>query len=460
MRTQLHIGIDDTDSVQMGCTTYIAALLVEKIVKKDGFFLDYPNLIRLNPNVPWKTRGNGAICLRICIPAKRSNEVMEEVIETVKANSDLDCIKTNPGIVFFFGERIPEEFSDFSKRTEQDIVSKHEALKLIKRVKARSFEFKDGRGIIGALAAIGESMIGDYTYELIAYRREKNWGTLRQIEEVSVFRMDEKMKGQTFNNIDPKKRRVLITPRGQDPVLLGIRGESLKAVKKACRLIQFQEEIDRWVVFRTNQGTDAHLSRKESINQIKPYRPVISIGSLLKKPRLIPGRHVIFTIGDDSGQIDCAAYEPTGKFRNIVKELMIGDLVEVYGGVRPTSKKNPMTINLEKIRIINLIPKVSIRNPVCKSCGKHLKSMGKGKGFRCKKCKIIERKADKVQIQMKRNISEGLYIPPPRANRHLTKPFSRYGLEKKYKNNFPSDSFWGLGSKDLLFTDKYSRRGL
>ena len=31
MNIPLHIGIDDTDSIKAGCTTYIAAVLVEKL---------------------------------------------------------------------------------------------------------------------------------------------------------------------------------------------------------------------------------------------------------------------------------------------------------------------------------------------------------------------------------------------------------------------------------------------
>jgi len=49
---KLHIGFDDTDSPKGGCTTYIAALLVEKLSIMSVSFMDYPNLIRLNPNVP------------------------------------------------------------------------------------------------------------------------------------------------------------------------------------------------------------------------------------------------------------------------------------------------------------------------------------------------------------------------------------------------------------------------
>ena len=61
----LHIGIDDTDSPEGGCTTYVAALLVEKLETMGCRFVDYPNLLRLNPNAPWKTRGNGSFCRRV-----------------------------------------------------------------------------------------------------------------------------------------------------------------------------------------------------------------------------------------------------------------------------------------------------------------------------------------------------------------------------------------------------------
>src|SRR3990170_6298577 len=55
------LGVDDTDSVSGMCTTYLATELVRRLPFD---LLGYPRLVRLNPNVPWKTRGNGAICLR------------------------------------------------------------------------------------------------------------------------------------------------------------------------------------------------------------------------------------------------------------------------------------------------------------------------------------------------------------------------------------------------------------
>jgi tRNA(Ile2)-agmatinylcytidine synthase len=118
----LHIGFDDTDSPRGGCTTYIAALLVEKFEKLGAIFNDYPNLIRLNPNIPWKTRGNGALCLRISCNRKMTNYIFEIVADTVEKKSYLGFKNTDPGIVFFQGTKIPQEIKIFAKKTIQSFV--------------------------------------------------------------------------------------------------------------------------------------------------------------------------------------------------------------------------------------------------------------------------------------------------------------------------------------------------
>jgi tRNA(Ile2)-agmatinylcytidine synthase len=60
-----------------------------------------------------------------------------------------------------------------------------------------------------------------------------------------------------------------------------------------------------------------------------------------------------------------------------------------------------------------------------------MKSEGKAKGFQCKKCKLREPPSlQKLRIPVPREIQPGLYIPTPKAHRHLTKPLHRYGLEK------------------------------
>jgi len=426
---KLLIGFDDTDSPRTGCTTYIAALLIEKLQKLGVHFFDYPNLIRLNPNAPWKTRGNGAICLRTICEEQLLEDVKECVVETVEEHADLSYVGTDPGVVFWAGD-VPVELEDFSRRAVQGIVEMSEALRLIKACKAEAVGLKKGRGIIGGLAAVGERLKGDHTYEFIAYRTPENRGTRRRVDASSVVRMDRQMGRSSFSNVDPETHRILITPRGPDPILYGIRGETPEAVRRAYELVLSSEPIERWVIYRTNQGTDAHLKRAVSIGEVKPHNPVAIAGEVSADPQVIKGGHVIFQIEDRTGKIDCAAYEPTGRLRDTARLLIAGDSVEVCGGVRQPSSGNPITVNLEKISIIKMAPSLVSRNPLCPVCGKRTKSVGKGQGFECRRCGFHGSNLRKIVQEVERPIKPGLYVTSPRSQRHLTKPLSRYGLEK------------------------------
>jgi tRNA(Ile2)-agmatinylcytidine synthase len=417
---EMHIGFDDTDSLRMGCTTYIAAIIIEELDELNVSFIDYPNLIRLNPNVPWKTRGNGALCLRIECCEHKIEDVKETVVSIIETRADLNCKKTEPGIVFLYGD-LPREIKDFSKRTIQKVVEKKDALKLIKKMDCEAIGFKNNRGLIGGLAAIGERLLGDHTFEIITYR------TLS-----TVLEMDKRTAPFTYNNVDPDTGRILITPRGADPILYGIRGENPEIVMDAHNIVQSNEPIERWTIFRTNQGTDAHLQEVCPINKLMPISSAIAEGFVLQKPKVIPGGHVIFSIQDNTGRVDCAAYEPTGLIKTTARKLVEGDLIRVYGGVRQNSM-NPFTINLEKMEVLKLAPKASFINPACNSCGKRMKSMGTEKGFRCKKCGFRSLRIEKEIVRLKRDLCKGLYISSPRAQRHLTKPICRYGIEKREK---------------------------
>lgn len=427
--TRMYIGFDDTDSPRMGCTTYVAAILVEKLQRLGASFTDYPNLVRLNPNVPWKTRGNGALCLRVRCNEKLVEEIKDTVIKEVEENADLGYDGTDPGVVFLFNH-IPKQVRAFAKRTIQGVVKLKEALKLVDKSEAEAVGFKKGRGIIGGLAAIGENLEEDHTYEIIAYRTPENRGRPRRIEQSSIVEMDERTLPLTFNNIDPETSRVLITPRGPDPILYGIRGENPRAVRRAHQIVHSEEPVERWVIFRTNHGTDAHLRRVRSISEVDPFNPVAVQGLVAGGPKVITGGHVIFTIRDKTGKIDCAAYEPTGTLQAVARKLVRGDIVEVYGGVRPPSSEYPITINLEKLRILKLAPRVVLHNPRCPRCGRRMKSMGLKKGFRCEKCGFRSSRLEKVAVEYKRNLDPKIYVTSPRSQRHLTKPLCRYGKEK------------------------------
>jgi tRNA(Ile2)-agmatinylcytidine synthase len=426
----MHIGLDDTDSTKGGCTTYLAACLSEKLESFHIQFLDYPRLIRLNPNVPWKTRGNGALCLSFTYNATDEEAIKETAYALWEEHAAINMKGTDPGIVIYQHPEIPVELKAYAKKTQTDVVKLKDATALIKKLGAEACGFNTCRGIIGALAAIGETLEGDYTYELIAYRTPQNLGTKRRVDEASIFEMDRSTAPFTFNNVDTEKGRVVITPRGPDPILFGIRGETPEVVKQAFGIVKPLEPVERWVIFRSNQGTDAHLKPIVHLSELAPYRSVVAQGVVSKPPRIIPLRHVIFSIKDETGEVDCAAYEPTGDLRKIARELQVGDALEVMGAVHKATQTKPQTINLEKIRILTLHQQTVTANPVCPNCGRRLKSMGKNQGFRCDHCGKRYPEVKKTNTLLPRSLKPGLYVTSTRSQRHLTKPLRRYGKEK------------------------------
>jgi tRNA(Ile2)-agmatinylcytidine synthase len=190
------------------------------------------------------------------------------------------------------------------------------------------------------------------------------------------------------------------------------------------------EPVERWMIFRSNQGTDAHLKPIQTLIEAQPYSSIVAKGTVSRNPEVFPVRHVIFAIEDATMEIDCAAYEPTGALRKIAKELVVGDEIEVYGAIRKPRAGKPLTVNLEKIRILKIAKTTRRQNPSCPNCGKHLKSMGKNQGFRCEKCKTKYPEVTKSEVAQERTLVPGLYVTSTRSQRHLTKPLRRYGLER------------------------------
>ncbi|MFQ6136725.1 MAG: DUF1743 domain-containing protein [Candidatus Hydrothermarchaeales archaeon] len=415
----LHIGIDDTDSLEGMCTTYIGAVLADELSK----FAEVSSLklVRLNPNIKWKTRGNGSVSLGL--KTKEDEKVKEIVLDTVERYSEFACEDTNPGVVFFEGE-IPEDFKTFYCRALHGIVDIAEAERLAESYRAEVHKFKNGRGVIGAIAAIG-SDLRDHTHEIIAYRNKRMHRSKRRVDEKSVFEMDKATQPLTYNNVDYENSRVLITPRTPCPVLFGIRGESEDILRRAFEMVEIGEEIERAAIFETNQCTDVHLEKVPKISEVRPYSSIIVEGTVKSLPKTLSGGHVIFSIMDFSGEIDCAAYEPTGSFRSAVKRLIPGDIVKAYGGVKDTVG---LTVNLEKLEILELANFHEERNPLCPKCGKRMKSAGKDQGFRCRRCKTYNERKESIEVE--RGVVKGIHQVPPRAMRHLSKPLARYTTKK------------------------------
>jgi len=242
VQTEFHIGIDDTDSRLGGCTTYTAALLFQELVSKGFKPLDFPWLVRLNPNIPWKTRGNGALSLHFSIEEEQLEEVKKIALATVERTTDLTQRATDPALVFLRGQAT-DPLREFSTRALHDVLSVREAQKTARIVDAEVRLLKGSRGLVGAMASIGADFDHDHTFEVIAYRTLENIGTTRRVSLDSVRQMDTIFHALTFNNFDPETGRVLICPHGPDPVLLGIRGEDPTSVTKAFNQLEINEPV-------------------------------------------------------------------------------------------------------------------------------------------------------------------------------------------------------------------------
>ena len=428
------LGIDDTDSRKGMCTTHLAGDMVEELNNHGLDVIGMPRLVRLNPNIPWKTRGNGAIAIqfgkgggrrkeigyvngkRYCYSRKVSDgrmdveELAGALDKLIRKRAMLDGEQTNPGLV------ISERKTPYNlyRKAVRSIVTLGEVEYILKSVNALYIPYKNGRGLIGASAAIAWRP-HDRTYELITYRN----GGKRWVDEESVKKMDG-MLGKTFDSYDYENKHIQIMPNSPCPVMYGVRGDDENELPVAMDII-VSGEIKRWMLFESNQGTDEHLQRRRA-GEVKPYESVIVTGRVSREPVTITGGHVIFSVSDGD-ELECAAYEPTKNFRHLVRNLHTGDRITLYGGVR----KTPVTLNIEKMEIHSLTEiRKKVENPVCKKCGKHMKSMGNGKGYRCAVCGATAGEEEAVFEKVDRKIKPGFYEVPVVARRHLSKPLKRF----------------------------------
>ncbi|MBN1166261.1 MAG: DUF1743 domain-containing protein [Methanospirillaceae archaeon] len=410
----MFIGIDDTDSADGMCTTYLGAVLAGKL-KESGARIRRAYLIRLNPTVPYKTRGNAAVCIEAdgC-----ADEIFAITCALIEQYAVLGDEKTNPGVVIT-GKRGPAEWY---KRCLTGYVTIDEVYSVIQREGMIFRGWKNCRGLIGACAAVS-AVLADCTYELIAYRQEERFGNPRNVTASSVFSAEAATYPATWDSVDHENQVVVCVPHTPDPVLFGIRGESPFSVARATGLIACEPTGMRQI-WCTNQGTDAHLIIQKPGQPLTEGSSYLLPGTVNSYPKSGRGGHVTFSLllavypqERKEESITCIAFEPTRGFRNIIRSLHPGDRILVAGSFLKE------TINLEKIALVLPAPAVRTEAPVCPACNKQMTSAGTGKGYKCRRCRYRTR--DPVIKEEKRQITPGWYEVPPIARRHLARPLIR-----------------------------------
>jgi tRNA(Ile2)-agmatinylcytidine synthase len=418
------ISLDDTDSRVGQCTTHLGFKVVSKLLSENCVFNHYPRLVRLNPNIPFKTRGNAAVCIEF--DSDQPRESFETATDLLEKLSDV-ANGANSGAVFLEGDPDPAIFRPLYEAALSGLVSPRKVAKVLKDRGIRTSTLGNGMGLVGAAASMGFGESDDHTYELIAYREPDACGTPRLVDPDSVKQAERELFPRVFNSYDYGSRRVLVAPHGPDPVFCGVRADSPAIAIAAFRMLRYEERLAGYMVYASNQCTDAHLSSRLRV-------PLVAFSSgwlegSVASLREGEGGHLFISLDVGGSTVQSVVYEPSGDLIGMAKKLLPGDLVCVFGGIRRGTSNHPPTLNVEKIQVLRAEPEVKYANPSCDACGKATKSEGDGKGFQCRACGSRPKARSKRATKLPRSITPGVYLPSPGAQRHLTKQLTRYGRE-------------------------------
>ncbi|WP_435065575.1 TiaS agmantine-binding domain-containing protein [Halobaculum sp. EA56] len=451
------IGLDDTDSRTAGmCSTYLAALLAEAIADAGGS-VDRRVLVRLNPAVEHKTRGNAALALHASVDPGAAMDLAADLVESYAVADDP---RTSPGVVVAdcAPDEVPDAVAAFAREGVREFHALDDALALAAEAgfETRGWAGDDGgrgpagdagddvdggsdgvvgRGRIGALAAVGAwRAFDDWTYELISYREFARCGTPREVDEASVFHAADEAYPLAWDTVDRGEGEAVCVPNAPGPILHGIRGDDPEAVAAVADGIE-SEPVERAALFVTNQGTDAHL-RDGDLGDLRDGRTYRVDCSVAGAPETRRGGHVFFPVTDPSGgsadagprgggvatadALTCVAFEPTKRFRDRVRALRVGDRLTACGEVADG------TLKLEKFAVRDLVRAERVV-PGCPECGTSMESAGAGQGYRCRDCGTSE--PGKVTAAVERDLEPGWYEVPPCARRHISKPLVRGGFD-------------------------------
>lgn len=418
------IGLDDTDSRSLGmCTTYVATRVAKRLVQAGGR-VEELLLVRLLPSVEYKTRGNAALAIHTDVAPEVARETLDSTLDLAMTGDD----RTNPGALV--ADCSPGDVSDgvatFAKRAARESCSLSRARTVAAEAGFEAVTRGTGRGLVGALAAIGaDRAFDEWTYECITYRDKSVWGTPRDVDKESVFTAAQAAYPTVWDTVDLGECDAVCVPRTPGPVLYGIRGETPTAVCAVADSIE-SEPVDVRQLFRTNQGTDAHI-QDAPLRALLDGRCYRTTARVLERPETREGGHVFVGLGqpdesetESSESILAAAFEPTKRFRDHVRALRPGDTITACG------EFTDGTLKLEKFRVRDLVDTERV-TPPCPSCERSMESAGRDAGYRCRECGTSA--PGRIERSLERDIEAGWYEVPPCARRHIAKPLIRGGFD-------------------------------
>ncbi|HJQ93763.1 MAG TPA: tRNA(Ile)(2)-agmatinylcytidine synthase [Candidatus Thermoplasmatota archaeon] len=425
------LAFDNTDGPDGGCTTHAAfhVLLALPELALRGL----PRLVRLNPNVPWKTRGNAAVALplgrpegpQVRVGELRGREVLafpegapadpsaDVLARAWNALSGLAQRQALPGLVLC-QEAPPAALYWSAVRT---FVPPGEAKAAAAELGVLHRSTGDGRSLVGSLAAAAWPGPPS-SFEVIAYREPQRWGHARDLDPAPLFGLDA--TGATFHTVDPVAGKLACVPRTPDPVLCGLRGrdpERLVAAAIPALARAAREPVDGWLLWASNQASGDHVTPVGAVGEAPAMGTVRVEAEVVARAERRQGGHAFVALRDGAGTaFEAVAFEPTHAFRDLLSALLPGDRVVVAGAFAEG------LVKLEKLRIVAPVAHRSKRNPTCPACGRAMRSKGPSTGFRCSGCKTRLPPSALEWAESPRGVDTHWHEPPVMARRHLHRP--------------------------------------
>ena len=403
------IGLDDTDHIQVGCTTSSFDHLILSICEQIECQIVERRLVRLWPFAQRRTRGNGALGAILEIP-QNSAEKLEQVCNEWFSNL-LSEISTYPISEIPISPCLVISFTPVPKEWYWDAVRKHvDSETLLDEaihngvIVIRPYSTF---GVVGACAAISWDNNSNSSWELISWRDESMVGTPRKISLESVSDLESKFP-DTFLNRDPTKGKSMIAPRTPCPVLYGIRGSSYSGVEEAHHWLQSRNDVEEchsFAIHRTNQLSDDHIECSQS-------------GVVTSFPKETRGGHAFISVFSAGKAANLVAFSQGGPVNRLLRSLIPGDRISWAGLVSPDG-----STHLERIRMDSATARIAGR-PIC--CSTTMRSAGRGQGIRCLSCGRVESKSwycTDYEATIDTPMGEWLE-PSPSNRRHLSRPLS------------------------------------
>lgn len=142
------IGIDDTDAAGGGATFALALALLQHVARLEGVQPIGHRVVMLNPGVPERTAGNACSYLELAVEPGALAMVAQHAVRFV---SD-EAFSPEWGVAIRCGFRVPDALRAFANRARAGTVTREDA---VAAASAADAALHGGRGVIGALAAIG-----------------------------------------------------------------------------------------------------------------------------------------------------------------------------------------------------------------------------------------------------------------------------------------------------------------